>query len=108
MVRMYTRPVDQEKTENKPGAYPMTLLSPNQQPPISPLRSIQDPLTSNDSQTMPWNGRFPSSSFTYAPSERDIEIGRVLVESVRIPTEDGQMKKALYNGKIPLPYLMRA
>ncbi|KAJ5216908.1 hypothetical protein N7468_009916 [Penicillium chermesinum] len=60
--------------------------SPSRHPPEqSSSSTYQFPLTSPESVISPLMSRNRSSSLTYAPSERDNEIGEVLVQSIRVP-----------------------
>lgn len=60
--------------------------TPTRHPPEQSSSSTYHfPLTSPELVTSPLMSRNRSSSLTYAPSERDNEIGEVLIQSVRIP-----------------------
>lgn len=62
------------------------MLTPSQRASgTSPSRAAHSTVASPDSIATSHIGRNRSSSLTYAPSERDNEIGDVLVQSFRIP-----------------------
>ncbi|KAK3933455.1 hypothetical protein QBC46DRAFT_402316 [Diplogelasinospora grovesii] len=67
-------------------------LSSQDHPSPSPYQSVQFPLSSPHQTLIREQDLLRSSSTTYAPSERDLDVGRVLVQSFRIPNpcdEDG-------------------
>lgn len=120
MYNLLSSPPDPCPVESGPAdsAAKLALTLIQQTRDANPSTPNQFPLTSPDQMSTPWKGQFPSSSLTYAPSERDYDIGRVLVQSFRIPNsydtgsmetwEDNQSTKKTYPAKALFALLMLA
>lgn len=87
----------------------MSPCTKDQHPPgTSPLASSQFLPTSPALIDVTSNDQFLSSSFTYASSERDFDIEKILDKRVRIPCDADSMQTMEENGQTMRIHLAKA